>query len=239
MQTTDLSDFRWLWPLHENDRLEFAAKDVCRLTGIAAHSLQNWANRGLLDFSGKSNPGKGGARLYSKKAVLIIRFAQEMITLGFEPSMALAVGMLIDLKLSLGIAKAGRRHDATQFVYGATAIIHRKPSAPATALSEGNSEVEHLESEYNKLGYAVEIYARRGEETDFGIPLKAFNPSLGAALIVNVGELIMQVQKKVLPDWRRWIEQFNAMDEAARATESDRARSAPTVKRRSRKVRIG
>src|SRR4051812_6823408 len=63
--------FRWFWPLYESGKPQFAAAEVVRLTGLAEHTLQNWANRGMLKPSVPKR-GKGRVRLYTKDDLFII-----------------------------------------------------------------------------------------------------------------------------------------------------------------------
>lgn len=68
----------------------FLQAEVCEITGATAATLQNWANRGLLDAPAQ---GKGSRRSYSAGSVAAILYAQALIAAGTETFLALSVGM--------------------------------------------------------------------------------------------------------------------------------------------------
>ncbi|MHC2247853.1 MerR family transcriptional regulator [Bradyrhizobium elkanii] len=183
---TEPEAFRWLWPLFEADKPQYSAADVVKLTDVAEHTLQNWSNRGLIKFK-STKAGKGGTRLYTKATVFTIKFAQSLIDLGLETTIALYVGTRISQQLNGGaaeiIARIGRRHAMINFIYGANALISKRTGA-------------------SELAYSVQL-------TGPGMP-DPVPPAPGEArslAMVPIGALITEVQKKFMPtpaDWREW-----------------------------------
>jgi hypothetical protein len=52
-------------------------------------TLQNWAQRGLLELElDDVNPGKGAVRLYSGWGIVVLQFMQTLVELGIPPSAA-------------------------------------------------------------------------------------------------------------------------------------------------------
>ena len=82
------------WFLLESEA--FTQWEVCQITGISTVTLQNWANRGLLDVD---SVGKGARRTYSAKYVAAIDFAKTMTAMGVEASFALSVGLSVQIGL--------------------------------------------------------------------------------------------------------------------------------------------
>lgn len=83
----------------------FTQGEVCQLTGISTVTLQNWANRGLLDVD---SVGKGARRTYSATYVAAIDFAKALTAMGVDASFALSVG----LSIQIGVLR--KFHDLTK-----------------------------------------------------------------------------------------------------------------------------
>lgn len=64
-----------------------AQAHVLRITGVAAHTLQAWANRRIVDLT-VQNPAKGRKRMYSTLDIIAIDVIREMTDNGVSPSIS-------------------------------------------------------------------------------------------------------------------------------------------------------
>ncbi|MDP1868458.1 MAG: MerR family transcriptional regulator [Bradyrhizobium sp.] len=78
------------------DGPEFLHSDAATITDMPDSTLQNWANRKLIDVEAA---GKGSRRVYSAMHIAVITFAREMISVGFETSLAVSVASSVYIAL--------------------------------------------------------------------------------------------------------------------------------------------
>jgi DNA-binding transcriptional MerR regulator len=64
------------------------AEAVQLVPGLTVRTLQNWAQRGLLDELDEVNPGKGAVRLYSSLGVVALRLMRILVDLHISPRAA-------------------------------------------------------------------------------------------------------------------------------------------------------
>ena len=76
------------WLLSDLDKPAFEAAETCYLTDVLSGNLQNWANRGLLSPA-RTKTGKGGARIYSKREIFVVKISQGLVRFGIEVSEAM------------------------------------------------------------------------------------------------------------------------------------------------------
>ncbi len=82
----------WLL-LGEKKEIGMTAAQVCALTGIDPATLQNWANRKLVEpFPAK---GKGDTRVYGSQTLIYITLAQHLMRLGVAPRSAFVIADLV------------------------------------------------------------------------------------------------------------------------------------------------
>ena len=71
-----------------------AQAHVLRITGVAAHTLQAWANRRIVDLT-VQNPAKGRKRMYSTLDIIAIGVIREMTDNGVSPSIASEIANIV------------------------------------------------------------------------------------------------------------------------------------------------
>jgi len=165
-------DDSWLWIAAAKDTPSYSPQQVCALTGIEKHTLQNWANRGIMSPV-RTREGKGGVRMYTRLQVATIALARRVSPFGVEATAAVHIGLGIFGKMLRGLLKfegSKRPDEITATLLCTVAIV-----TPASK---------------NNLDIVVFDYREMSNEQYIRLTLKAMDP----AIVVPCGEIIAKLQ---------------------------------------------
>lgn len=170
-QTDGDPSLSWLWILSGKDDPIYSPQQVCALTGIEKHTLQNWANRGIMKPT-RTRAGKGGVRMYTKIQLVLIALARRISPLGVEAAFAvyIAAGIVGELMSGLRPFEGKTRLEVIKKVLCTIAVV--------TPASKNDFDIDVFD--YHDLS-----------STDY---IKATFKQIDPTIIVPCGEIVAKLQ---------------------------------------------
>lgn len=168
--------------------LEFyEQREVLAITGIKAATLQNWANRRIVELE-HPNPGRQAKRLYSALDIYKIGFLNEMGRLGLAPFVANQLFEYVED--ALRIARDEQDWDFDEWDYQSCLFIFRHPEQEGDFLS-----FECYSS--RKTGYLVSF--DEGSEEEKPVDISQFE----GAIFFRLDAFMSKMHRKILEIQRK------------------------------------